>query len=381
VQIANKIGYPVMVRPSYVLGGRAMMTVYGEDDLRIFAAEAFAASPEFPVLIDKFLEDAVEADVDCVCDGVAVYIGGIMEHVEEAGVHSGDSACVTPPYTLSDDIVAKIEEAVTRIALELGVKGLMNVQVAVKDNELYIIEINPRASRTVPFLSKATGVPLAKIAARICVGQSLAEIGLTGRRPNVSHYAVKEAVFPFNRFAGVDPVLGPEMKSTGEVMGIDTDFHKAYWKSQIAAGQNLPVEGLVFLSAKDSDKGWMTQLAVKLSDCGFNIAATSGTAAALKEKGIEAKVLAKLADEDGETVLDLMHAGKLNLIVNTPSGIVARKDEIKIRSQAILHNVPIVTTKAGAIATVDAIKEQQKEDWTVRALQDFVDYSSALPSA
>ena len=380
VAIAEKIGYPVMVRPSYVLGGRAMMTVYGEEDLRIFAAEAFAASPGFPVLIDKFLEDAVEADVDCVCDGESVFVGGIMEHVEEAGVHSGDSACVTPPYSLSDDIISKIESAVTSIALELQVKGLMNVQVAVKDGELYIIEINPRASRTVPYLSKATGIPLAKVAARICVGQTLKEIGLTGARPEMTHYAVKEAVFPFNRFAGVDPVLGPEMKSTGEVMGIDADFDKAYWKSQIAAGQNLPTSGVVFLSAKDSDKHWMVELAAQLVEAGFSITATSGTAEALKQAGIESKVLAKLADGTDGTVLDLMNAEELDLIINTPSGIIARKDEVRIRSQAILHGIPIVTTRAGAFATAAAIRGQQKEDWSVQALQDYVDSSAALPS-
>lgn len=372
VDIARRLGFPVMIRPSYVLGGRAMIVAYNEEEARPFVAMAMQANPGFPVLIDRYLEGATEIDVDIVSDGMAVYIGGIMQHIEAAGVHSGDSACATPPHSLSDDTIARIRDAGTRIALALNVQGLLNIQMAFKDAELYIIEINPRASRTVPYISKATGTPLAKAAARIAVGQSLAEIGLTDTAPVIRWCAVKEAVFPFNRFAGVDPVLGPEMKSTGEVMGIDQCFESAYWKSQIAAGQKLPQAGTVFLSAKDSHKPWMTDIGRQLHDLGFELAATSGTAGALQKSGLAVSVLAKIAENKNPSVVDLMRKHNVHLLINTPSDSSARADESKIRSEAVLRGIPLVTTESGARATIDAIRHVQREDWDVRALQDYL---------
>ena len=368
--IAARIGFPVMIRPSFVLGGRAMMVAYEEEELEPFVNAAFAASPNHPVLIDRFLEHAIEVDVDLVCDGTDVYVGGVMEHVEEAGIHSGDSACSIPPYTLSDEMVARIKEACTAMALEIGVKGLMNAQIAVKEGELYIIEVNPRASRTVPYVSKATNVPLANIATQVTMGKTLQELGLVGFEPKIEWYAVKEAVFPFNRFAGVDPILGPEMKSTGEVMGIDTTFELAYWKAQIAAGQVLPTEGTVFLSAKDRDKDWIVEIGQELSDMGFNLMATEGTAQALHNAGLEVTLTQKLAEE-GKNVIDLMKENGVHLLVNTPSGPVARVDEIKIRSEAILRGLPIVTTESGAKATVRAIRYITENEWDVQAIQEY----------
>lgn len=369
-QIAHQIGFPVMIRPSFVLGGRAMMVAYEEEDLRPFTEAAFAASPDHPVLIDRFLEHAVEVDVDLVCDGTDVYVGGVMEHVEEAGIHSGDSACSIPPYTLSDEIIDRIKQACCAIALELNVKGLMNTQLAVKDNEIYIIEVNPRASRTVPYVSKATHVPLAKIATQVTMGATLKELGWATHVPKTNWYAVKEAVFPFNRFAGVDPILGPEMKSTGEVMGIDESFELAFWKAETAAGQVLPHEGTIFLSAKDRDKAWIIDIATSLSSLGFSLVATSGTAAALEEAGLSVERTAKLAEE-GRNVIDLMKENKVDLLINTPSGPVARADEIKIRSEAILRGLPIVTTASGAKATLGAIQVIRDQEWSVKPLQDF----------
>jgi len=368
--IAARIGFPVMIRPSFVLGGRAMMVAYEEEELEPFVNAAFAASPNHPVLIDRFLEHAIEVDVDLVCDGTDVYVGGVMEHVEEAGIHSGDSACSIPPYTLSDEMVARIKEACTAMALEIGVKGLMNAQIAVKEGELYIIEVNPRASRTVPYVSKATNVPLANIATQVTMGKTLQELGLVGFEPKIEWYAVKEAVFPFNRFAGVDPILGPEMKSTGEVMGIDTTFELAYWKAQIAAGQVLPTEGTVFLSAKDRDKDWIVEIGQEFSDMGFNLMATEGTAQTLHNAGLKVTLTHKLAEE-GKNVIDLMKENGVHLLVNTPSGPVARVDEIKIRSEAILRGLPIVTTESGAKATVRAIRYITENEWDVQAIQEY----------
>jgi carbamoyl-phosphate synthase large subunit len=369
---ARRIGYPVMIRPSYVLGGRAMMVAYGEHELGPFVEAAFLASPGFPVLIDRFLERAIEVDVDVLCDSKDVYIGGIMQHVEVAGIHSGDSACAIPPHTLPKSIVDEIKEACRRIALALEVKGLLNVQLAVKDDEMFIIEINPRASRTVPFVSKATGVPLARMAAKIALGKSLRELGLVGEAKEPSWCAVKEAVLPFNRFPGVDPILGPEMKSTGEVMGIDKSFEIAYWKSQIAAGQKLPLTGRVFVSARDSDKPWIVKLGRDLVDLGFSLVATEGTAQALRRAGIDSMVVRKLADGERPNVLDLMKRGEIHLVVNTPSSWVSRADEIKIRAEAINRGIPIVTTEDGAQATVSAIRSVKANDWGVRALQDYL---------
>ena len=368
---ARKIGYPIMIRPSYVLGGRAMMIAYSENDAGTFIENAFAASPGFPVLIDRYLERAIEVDVDVLCDGTDVYIGGVMQHIEVAGIHSGDSACCTPPHTLSKKIVDEIKAACRKMALALNVRGLMNAQMAVKGDEIYVIEINPRASRTVPFVSKATGVPLAKMAARISMGQTLKELGLVGKEPDVAWKSVKEAVLPFNRFPGVDPVLGPEMKSTGEVMGIDKTFEAAYWKAQIAAGQKLPSTGTVFLSARDADKKWMADIGRTLHEIGFSIVATEGTAQALLHAGVKATVVAKLIDQTGTNVIDLMKKGEVKLVINTPSGVIARSDEVKIRTEAVSRNVPIVTTEDGAYATVAAIKHVKQHGWDVFAIQDY----------
>ncbi|MEI6892615.1 MAG: carbamoyl-phosphate synthase large subunit [Pontiella sp.] len=368
--IAERIGFPVMIRPSFVLGGRAMMVAYEEAELEPFVNAAFAASPDHPVLIDRFLEHAIEVDVDLICDGTDVYVGGVMEHVEEAGIHSGDSACSIPPYTLSDHMIARIKTACTAMAMEIGVKGLMNAQIAVKDDELYIIEVNPRASRTVPYVSKATNVPLANLATQIAMGKTLIELGMVGFEPKIEWFAVKEAVFPFNRFAGVDPILGPEMKSTGEVMGIDKNFELAYWKAQLAAGQVLPTEGSVFLSAKDRDKDWIVAVGKQFIENGFRLIATEGTAQALHNAGLEVTITHKLSEE-GNNIIDLMKDERIHLLVNTPSGPIARADEIKIRSEAILRGLPIVTTQSGAEATVKAIKYIQENDWDVQAIQEY----------
>jgi carbamoyl-phosphate synthase large subunit len=369
--LAHQIGFPVMIRPSYVLGGRAMMVAYNEEEFVPFTYAAFAASPGHPVLIDRFLENAIELDIDLVCDGKDVYIGGVMQHVEAAGIHSGDSACCIPPYSLDDEMVTRVKEACRQMAVELNVKGLMNTQIAVKGDDFYIIEVNPRASRTVPFVSKATKVPLANVATQIAMGKTIEELGLLGKEAEMEWFAVKEAVFPFDRFAGVDPILGPEMKSTGEVMGIDRTFEMAYWKAQTAAGQVLPTEGMVFLSATDRDKSWMIEVGKELAETGFSLCATEGTSKALREAGLEVTELKKLAQGEHPNVLDLMQDGKVDLIINTPSGPVSRVDEIKIRSEAILRKVAIVTTESGARATAAAISFRKKNDWDVTPLQDY----------
>ena len=368
--IAKKISFPIMIRPSFVLGGRAMMVAYEEEDLEPFVNAAFEASPNHPVLIDRFLENATEIDVDLLCDGENVYIGGVMEHIEEAGIHSGDSACSIPTFTLKDDIIKNIENACASIAIQLNVKGLMNAQIAVKDDNFYIIEVNPRASRTVPFVSKATNIPLANLATKIIMGKKIKDLGLLNYKPDIRWYSIKEAVFPFNRFAGVDPILGPEMKSTGEVMGIDKSFEIAFWKAEIAAGQVLPKTGNVFLSAKDRDKNWIGQIGKELNEMGFNLIATSGTAKVLEDINLKVKMTNKLS-EDGINVIDLMKNNEVNLLINTPSGPVARVDEVKIRSEAILRGLPIVTTCSGAKATIKAIKTINSSEWNVKALQDF----------
>ena len=367
--VAKKIGYPVLVRPSYVLGGRAMEIVYDESVLERFITEAAKVSGEHPILIDKFLEDAIEVDVDVIGDGSTFVIGGIMEHIEEAGIHSGDSAMVLPAYTLSPEILNKIREATYKMAKELNAVGLMNVQYAVKDEKVYVLEVNPRASRTVPFVSKAIGVPLAKLATKVMLGKKLKELGFT-EEIIPKHISVKESVFPFNRFPGVDVILGPEMKSTGEVMGIDKDFGRAYIKSQIAAGQNLPKKGNVFISVRDRDKRSIVFIAKKLVDLGFHIYSTSGTAAALEKNGIEVKVLPKLA-EGRPNVLDLMKDGKIQLVINTPSGRIPRQDELQIRSQVVLYNIPYTTTISGAQATVNGIETMFKKELEVKSLQEY----------
>jgi carbamoyl-phosphate synthase large subunit len=370
VVAARGIGYPVLVRPSYVLGGRAMEIVYDDASLAHYMNRAVWASPERPVLIDRFIEDAIEVDVDMVSDGRTSVIGGIMEHIEEAGVHSGDAAMVLPAHTLPHWMMEEIRRYTRLLSQELGVVGLMNVQYAVKGKELYIIEVNPRASRTVPFVSKAIGVPLAKIAAKVMVGMTLQEIGFT-EEVTPRHICVKESVLPFARFAGVDIILGPEMKSTGEVMGIDTDFGRAYCKSQLGAMQEVPVSGTVFISVKDSDK---TQLAVSVAHqlhvLGFSIISTAGTAAFFKSHGIPAEVVRRVS-EGAPDLLDRIRGGRIQLILNTPSGKGPRTDELPIRAMANSRGIPVVTTMPGADAFVQGIRALIRGELGVRPIQQY----------
>jgi carbamoyl-phosphate synthase large subunit len=370
ITVAKRIGYPVVVRPSYVLGGRAMEIVYDEESLDYYMKNAVSASPERPVLIDKFLDDAIEVDVDMIADGETFVIGGILEHIEEAGIHSGDSAMVLPPHTLSDEIIDKIREYTYAMARELNVIGLMNVQYAVKNDTIYVLEVNPRASRTIPFISKAIGVPLAKLAAKVMAGMKLSELGFT-KEVIPEHISVKESVFPFARFSGVDIILGPEMKSTGEVMGIDADFSMAFAKSQIAAGASLPTKGTVFISVKNKDKRSIIFIAKKLSDLGFSIIATEGTAKVLKKSAIDVMPIQKI-QEGRPNILDYMKNGKINLIINTPAtGKAPRKDEIRIRSTAVTQGIPCVTTIPGAQASVNAIEALLKGKLDVKPIQEY----------
>jgi carbamoyl-phosphate synthase large subunit len=366
---AQAIGFPVVVRPSYVLGGRAMKIAYNQDSLEEFATLAIQAAPQHPLLLDKFLEDAIEIDVDAVADGNECIIAGIMEHIEEAGIHSGDSACVIPPYTLGDEIIKTIKESTRSLARELQVVGLMNIQYAVKSDVLYVLEVNPRASRTVPFVSKATGVAWAKIASMVMVGKKLSELGVSGECA-IEHIAVKESVFPFNRFPGIDPVLGPEMKSTGEVMGIDSDFGRAYAKSQIAAGQILPVKGNVFISVRNKDKRAIIYIAKKLVDLGFFLFATSGTAKVLANNGLTVKSVLKIT-EGRPNIADMIKNDTIALIINTPSGREAYTDQLSLRSLAVMYTVPYITTISGASAAVNGIEVLQKGEIEVKALQDY----------
>ena len=368
-EVARKIGYPVLVRPSYVLGGRAMEIVYEEAMLERFIREAASVSGEHPILIDKFLEEAIEVDVDLIGDGETFVIGGILEHIEEAGIHSGDSAMALPTYTLSTGTLNKIREASYKMAKELKTTGLMNIQFAVRDEKVYVLEVNPRASRTVPFVSKAIGVPLAKLATKVMLGKGLKELGFT-EEIIPKHVCVKESVFPFNRFPGVDIILGPEMRSTGEVMGIDNDFGRAYIKSQLAAGQRIPTKGNVFISVRDKDKRAMVFIAKKLSDLGFNIYATAGTASALMKNSIAVKLMPKIA-EGRPNILDLMKDNKIQLVINTPSGKIPRADEVKIRSHVILYNIPYTTTISGAQATVGGIESMIRNGLGVAPLQQY----------
>jgi carbamoyl-phosphate synthase large subunit len=354
IEVARGIGYPVMVRPSYVLGGRAMEIVYDEASLRDYMRKAVKASPEHPVLIDKYLEDAIEIDVDAVSDGSTVVIGGVMQHIEEAGIHSGDSACSLPPYSLPADINAEIKRQTVALAKELHVVGLMNVQFAVKGGDIFILEVNPRASRTIPYVSKSIGVPLAKIAAMVMVGKTLEDVGFTKER-ELSYYTVKEAVFPFDRFAGVDTLLGPEMKSTGEVMGIDSDFGWAYAKSQSSARNTMPSSGTVFISVKDKDKPAMPEIAGKLTSLGFSIVATRGTAFFLQQHGIEARTVNKVTEGRPHCV-DLIKNREIDFVINTVTGAKAQKDSFSIREAALQFNIPYTTTVAAAKAATNAIE-------------------------
>jgi carbamoyl-phosphate synthase large subunit len=369
VTVANGIGYPILVRPSFVLGGRAMEIVYQEDDLRRYIRTAVEASPERPVLVDRFLEDAIEVDVDCISDGEISVIGAIMQHIEEAGIHSGDSACVIPSFSLSAKVLDEIASATKAMARELEVRGLMNVQFAIKDEEVYVLEVNPRASRTVPFVSKAIGVPLAKLAAKVMAGKTLSELGFT-REVIPPHYSVKEAVFPFIRFPGIDITLGPEMKATGEVMGIAQDLGLAYAKSQMAAQPPLPTGGNVFLSVKDADKINIVKFGKELVDLGFTIYATSGTAAALISAGLTVNRLFKLS-EGRPHVIDMIKNDEIALIINTPSGTTPRKDEVKIRSTAVERRIPILTTVSGVEASIRAMRSIQTKGLTVKTLQEY----------
>jgi carbamoyl-phosphate synthase large subunit len=367
-EVANEIGYPVIVRPSYVLGGRAMEIVYDEPSLESFAHRAVEASSEHPILIDKFLEDALEIDVDAVADGESCIIAGIMEHIEQAGIHSGDSACVLPPYSLSDELIEQLKQNTYALGKELGVVGLMNVQYALKNDIIYVLEVNPRASRTIPFLSKATGIPWAKVAAKVMVGKRLHELGID-REVEIHHIAVKESVFPFNRFYGIDTVLGPEMKSTGEVMGIDSDFGMAFAKSQIGAGVNIPLKGRVFISVMNKDKRSIIFVAKKLIDLGFEIVATKGTAKVLANNGIPVETVFKFG-EGRPDIVDRIKNGEIDLVINTPSGKKPKADEVAIRSESVVHNIPCVTTLFGAEALVNGI-ESLRRGMSVNSIQEF----------
>jgi len=368
--VARRIGYPVLVRPSYVLGGRAMEIVHDPAALRSYMRFAVQASPEHPVLVDRFLSDATEVDVDAISDGTHVVIGGVMEHIEEAGVHSGDSACSIPPYSLAKEVVEEILASTRRLALELGVRGLMNVQYAVKEGEVYVIEVNPRASRTVPFVSKAIGRPLAKLAALVMAGRSLEELGFTAEIwPR--HFCVKEAVFPFVKFPGVDVLLGPEMRSTGEVMGIDSDFGRAYAKSQIQAGNSLPTRGRVFVSVKDADQPRIGEAVRELAQHGFEVLATSGTAAHLSAIGVRVESVPKVG-QGTPSCVDRIEAGDVDLVINTVgSDADSVRDSFTIRRAALQRGIPYFTTAAAARAAAGAIRALQSESIGVRSLQEI----------
>lgn len=368
-QIAERIGYPVVVRPSYVLGGRAMEIVYDVERLRDYMKYAVDASPEHPVLVDKFLQNAIEVDVDALADGKEVVIGGIMQHIEEAGIHSGDSACVLPPFSLAEEILGEIRRQTTELALELKVIGLMNIQYAIKDNTIYLLEVNPRASRTVPFVSKATGRPLAQIAAKVMAGQSLSALKVKGEIIP-KYMSVKEAVFPFVKFPGVDTLLGPEMKSTGEVMGIDVDFGNAYAKSQLAANVKLPKSGKIFISVKDSDKEEILEPVRKLVDAGFSIVATSGTAGFLNQQGITAERINKVKEGRPHCV-DAIKSREICMVFNTTHGAQSITDSYSIRRSVIMHEIAYFTTVAGIKAGTDGILAMLRENLDVKPLQEY----------
>ena len=369
VAIADRIGYPVLVRPSFVLGGRGMMIVYNDEELRHYIRNAADVAPDRPILVDRFLENATEVDVDCISDGETSVVGAIMEHIEQAGIHSGDSACVIPSFSLSEKILGEITAGAKALARELEVRGLMNIQFAVKDDELYVIEVNPRASRTVPFVSKSIGVPLAKLAAKIMVGEKLVDLGFT-EEVLPPCFCVKEAVFPWGRFPGIDIVLGPEMKSTGEVMGADKDLGMAYAKAQISAFNPLPKSGNVFFSVNDRDKDRAVEIAQGLADMDFKIFATGGTYRRLKDEGVPCQRLYKLAEQKRPNVIDMMKNGDIDFIINTPSGHEAREDEVTIRSGAVQYKISHCTNLSAAEASVKAIRSLQENELTVTSLQE-----------
>jgi len=386
VAIAQRISYPVLVRPSFVLGGRAMQIVYSDEEIRHYMRYAVQASPDRPVLVDRFLEDAAEVDVDVISDGETTVVGAIMEHIEQAGVHSGDSACVIPAVGLSEPIKVEIMRAAKELAKALDVIGLMNIQFAVKDEVLYVIEVNPRASRTVPFVSKSIGRPLAKFAAKIMAsnamrkeghadndGHALASLKTLGFTTEIipKHYNVKEAVFPFSKFPGIDIALGPEMKSTGEVMGIDADHAMAFAKSQMAAGNSLPLKGKVFISVSERLKGRIGAIAREYHDLGFTLVATEGTRKAIMAAGAPCELVHKIAEGRRPNILDMMKNGEIAMIINTPSEKETRKDEVLIRSTSVSTRTPIQTTLRGARAAAHAIGSLQKNKLTVKPLQEY----------
>jgi len=366
---AARIGYPILLRPSFVLGGRGMFIVYDDDELESVVKEAFAVAPGKPVLLDKFLEEAIELDVDCISDGEATVVGGMLQHIEFAGVHSGDAAMVLPPHDLPQEVIDEVRQASHDLAKALKVVGLMNIQFAIKDGELFLIEVNPRASRTIPFVSKAIGVPLAKLGARVMAGAKLADLGFT-EEVIPKHWAIKESVFPFNRFPGAPIVLTPEMRSTGEVMGQDEDFGIAYAKTQMAAKPSLPLEGNVFLSVKDSDKPQALEVAQGLSELGFSFYSTEGTAKFLNENGIPAESVLRIS-EGRPNVADLIKNEKIHLVINTPLGLIPRRDENGIRSEAVLHGVPVITTLGSAFAALSGIRSLKKKTFSVKPLQAY----------
>jgi carbamoyl-phosphate synthase large subunit len=360
------------VRPSYVLGGRAMEVVRSRDDLERFLRIAFEAiedSERPTILIDEYLEDAIEVDVDCLCDGKVAVIGGVLQHVEEAGVHSGDSTMCLPPHALPPEVLSAIHAATRALAMELGVVGLMNVQFAVRGSAVYVIEVNPRASRTVPFVSKSIGVPLAKIATKIMAGKTLAELGLD-REIVPQHFAVKESVFPFVKFPGVDTLLGPEMRSTGEVMGLGESFAEAFGKAMLASGFKLPPEGKVFVSVRDRDKPAVADLALRLTRLGYSIVATRGTAALLARAGIAAEIVSKVG-EGSPHVVDMLKDGQIHMVVNTTSGEKAIKDSYSIRRQTVLSGIAYFTTMAAAAAAIGALEDGRDRALSVCSLQEY----------
>ena len=370
IEASERVGFPLLVRPSYVLGGRAMEIVYSTDGLHDYLARTGNGRAR-EIFLDRFLENAIEVDVDALCDGEQVWIGGIMQHVEEAGVHSGDSACVLPPHSLGRDMLDEIRRATEGLAKALGVVGLVNVQYAVADGRLHVIEANPRASRTVPFVSKAIGVPLAKMACRLMLGERLDDLDLPAEPMAGGHVSVKEAVLPFDRFAGSDAVLGPEMRSTGEVMGIARDFPTAFAKAQAAAGSHLPTEGTVFITVTDSDKPGAGGLAVLFSDLGFRIVATQGTADAIRGMGVRVdEVLRKIGD-GSPNVVDGIARGEVDLVVNTPTGSGARTDGWEIRRAAVARGIPCITTLAGGMAAARAIAAGRMREPGVLSLQEI----------
>jgi carbamoyl-phosphate synthase large subunit len=370
LRIATRLGYPVLVRPSYVLGGRAMEIVYGPEDLKEYMTRAVMASPQRPVLVDKFLEDAAEIDVDAVCDGERTIIAGVMEHIEEAGIHSGDSCCALPPFTLAGTIVQEIEESTRAMAEELQVRGLINVQYALRGETLYVLEVNPRASRTVPFVAKATGIAWAGVATKVIMGRRLADLGITEEvRP--THSAVKAPVFPWSRFPGVDPVLGPEMKSTGEVMGLDPKFGVAFAKSQIAAGNAWAQRGKVFISVNNRDKRNIISIAKRLAGMGFSLVATHGTATVLRTNGMDVEELPKVQEGARPNIVDRMKNHEIEFLINTPSGYARRADEVSIRANAVRLGVPLVTTLSGAAAVVLGLEEMARGALDVRSIQEY----------